>query len=115
MTTKLVNNGRRIWLKDVSKLFHDLASDSEIPHQYDGFDITSGLFGQKTHENFRFFQHDTLQPFPQEFHNTYDLVHVRFMAVAFKGLDWKVAMKNVLELLSMPNPSPRPCKFRPLN
>jgi hypothetical protein len=99
---KPVTKDCRIWLKDVSKLMDGQASDSEQPHQYDGFDITSGLFSLKTDENLRFFQHDTLQPFPQEFHSTYDLVHIRFMALAFKGPDWTLAVKNVLELLSMP-------------
>ena len=49
----------------------------------------------------RFIQHDRFQPFPQEYHNTYDVVHVRFMAVAFKRPDWIVAVQNVVQLISM--------------
>lgn len=89
-----------IWLEDVSQLLGSLPENS-VFRQYGGFDITLTLLPHKPKDNnISYTQHDTLKPFPQEYHNKYDLVHVCFMAVAFNGPDWEVAVRNLLELLS---------------
>ncbi|EAW24575.1 uncharacterized protein NFIA_041530 [Aspergillus fischeri NRRL 181] len=45
--------------------------------------------------------HDILEPFPNKFHNPYDVVHVRLMVLAVKKDDIRVAAMNVAALLKI--------------
>jgi hypothetical protein len=49
----------------------------------------------------QFSVHDLLEPFPVEYHGKYDLVHLRFLLAALKEDDVKIAVKNIVALLSM--------------
>lgn len=70
------------------------------PGQFDGFDISTAQFPPEEDNGFKWIQHNMLQPFPKEYHNLYDVVHVRFMAVAFKQTDYKTAVNNLVEIVS---------------
>lgn len=68
--------------------------------QLDGFDISSSLFQQDAiPPNINFHLQDAKQPFPAEFHATYDLVHIRYITMGLDPQDWEVVLGNGLQLL----------------
>jgi hypothetical protein len=73
----------------------------DIPlRQYDGFDISSIQFPKNQREGFTWIEHDMLQPFPEKFHRMYDIINIRFMALAFRKKDYTTATENIIKLLS---------------
>lgn len=42
---------------------------------------------------------DFKQPFPSEFHNRFDLVHIRVITPSMEEQDWPVVLQNVLQIL----------------
>ncbi|KAL0943816.1 methyltransferase domain-containing protein [Colletotrichum truncatum] len=43
--------------------------------------------------------HNVLTPFPKDLQGTFDLVHVRLLALGLKTNDWDVAVRNLADLL----------------
>ncbi|KUJ13691.1 uncharacterized protein LY89DRAFT_145582 [Mollisia scopiformis] len=101
---KLVNiadiaTGTGIWLRELSStLSHDQPNDRAAP-SYTGFDISSSFFPTDLGPDFKFVQHDILQPFPKEYHGNYDLVHLRLLVGAVLEKQLPIALRNVIELL----------------
>jgi hypothetical protein len=52
------------------------------------------------HGNGSYFVQDLLKPFPSEYHGVYDLVHVRFLALALQKEKFLPASKNLKTFLS---------------
>lgn len=65
-----------------------------------GFDISDAHFPLEHQANVEFITHDILQPFPQQLHEQFDLVHVRLLVLALKQNEIATAVKNVASLLS---------------
>lgn len=45
---------------------------------------------------------DVTQPFPEDMHGSFDLVHMTLMVWVFSESQWKAALENCYKLLSMP-------------
>lgn len=84
-----------IWLED---LHEKLSRSGSSDLRFDGFDISSEMFPK--HGKSSYFVQDLLEPFPSEYHGTYDLVHVQFLHLAPQKEKFRPAAKNLLQLLS---------------
>jgi hypothetical protein len=89
---------------------NDVAARLELVHrdngdddnrQYTGFDISASHFpSDNPGLGMRYVVHDILEPFPEEFHGSHDMVHIRLLVLALKKDDIKTAATNVAALLS---------------
>jgi SAM-dependent methyltransferase len=72
---------------------------SEAERKYTGFDISAQHFPETPLPNSTFEVQDILTPFPEAFHNQFDLVHVRLLVLALRKDQFEPAVKNVMQLL----------------
>ncbi|KAL4863473.1 hypothetical protein BDV12DRAFT_202077 [Aspergillus spectabilis] len=77
-----VATGTGIWLWDAKQLLKQKAGGSSA-RSYHGFDISAAQFPSTTPQSIQLSVQDVFQPFPAEFLNHFDLVHVRLMVTAF--------------------------------
>lgn len=89
-------NATSIWLKDVSR---ELEASSQIQRYYYGFDISPDQFPADSGQ-IQFSVHDITKPFPKEYLNRYDLVHVRLLVAAIDESDYQAVIANVQSILS---------------
>lgn len=89
----------RIWLQDVSKFL----DTPQIERYYHGFDISAEQFPENPGA-IQFSVQDLTIPFPREHRERYDLVHVRLLVAALEEADYKAAIANIYDILSMANP-----------
>lgn len=89
----------RIWLQDVSKFL----DTPQIERYYHGFDISAEQFPENPGA-IQFSVQDLTIPFPREHWERYDLVHVRLLVAALEEADYKAAIANIYNILSMANP-----------
>lgn len=64
-----------------------------------GFDISSDLFPETTHQNVTLSTMDVKKPVPEDLRGKYDLVHVRMLAAAMLPEEWAPVVRNVSMLL----------------
>ena|SRR5579871_1856351 len=78
----------------------DLAKTLPTASEFHGFDISSEQF-PKTHmpANVQFHIADAKNPFSPEFHEKFDVVHLRLLIAGISGDDWKTVTQNVCMLL----------------
>ncbi|OHF02874.1 methyltransferase domain-containing protein [Colletotrichum orchidophilum] len=95
-----VATGSGVWLTSVSEI---VPPRSELY----GFDFDQLKMPtppmpppQQQQPTLEFRKHDVLQPFPAEFRGTFDLVHVRLLALGLKKDDWDVAVGHLRALLA---------------
>jgi hypothetical protein len=88
----------RIWLWDAKQIF-DQRFGKSPSRSYHGFDISAAQF-PSTPQGIEFSVQDVFQPFPAEFLNRFDLVHVRLMVTAFPESKFQEAVENVLTIVS---------------
>ncbi|CAM1507709.1 Fc.00g045570.m01.CDS01 [Cosmosporella sp. VM-42] len=89
-----VATGTAIWLLDLAKT---LPSDTQLY----GFDISAAQFPapEARPSNVFLYEHNVTQPFPEEYHGTFDIVAVRLITAGLRGDDWNAAVSNVSMLL----------------
>lgn len=88
-----VINKHQYWLEE------QLVSGTEsITKEFDGFDISPVQFPKNGDCNVLL--QDTLQPFPSHYHGKYDLVHIRYMIIAFTKDQFLTAANNLMQILS---------------
>jgi len=97
-----VATGTGIWLLDLAK---SLSSDTD----FYGFDISTKQFPAEEGRpsNVFLYEHNITNPFPEEYHGTFDIVAVRLITAGLRGDDWDGAVKNVNDLLSMSYSTPK--------
>lgn len=78
----------------------DLAKTLPTTSDFHGFDISPAQF-PKVHvpANIQFHVANAKEPFPPEFHEKFDVVHLRLLIPAMSGDDWKTVAQNVCMLL----------------
>lgn len=90
-----VGTGTGIWLKTLSA---QVGSDARL----DGFDFDTSKFPklELLPPNVQLKYADALEPFPEELHGQYDLVHVRAFVFALRGDDeWERIVGHLTSLL----------------
>jgi hypothetical protein len=85
-------NRNRIWLEEL----HSNLGDSV---NFTGFDISAAQFPKDGKAEY--IVHDMLKPFPAKYHGLYDLIHVRYLVLAFKKDQYAEAVQNLVPLLSV--------------
>lgn len=87
-----------IWMTDVAA---ELAAVGHIsPLEMVGFDISPAQFPKIAVPGTKFVVADLNKGFPEEYHNSFDLVHVRFIVFALTVDQIKPAVENLVKLLS---------------
>ncbi|KAM5449461.1 hypothetical protein MaudCBS49596_004942 [Microsporum audouinii] len=89
-----IGTGTGIWLKDVSQLLEKTNTQC----YYHGFDISADQF-PKNPENIQLSVQDITLPFPKEYWNRFDIVHVRLLVAALQESDYKAAVSNLSAIL----------------
>ncbi|KAF8473400.1 hypothetical protein BDZ91DRAFT_714573 [Kalaharituber pfeilii] len=89
-------SGTGIWL---SQLSAELKEKGYTDVQLDAWDISHNPVPGTLAENVNLREHDLTKPFPPEWHNFYDVAHVRFMSASMPKESWPIAYKNVLDIV----------------
>ena len=89
-----VGTGTGIWLRDLAQL-RSKTDDTKFV----GFDISPQQFPAESVRGMTFIVHDTTMPYPQEYHEMFDLVHVRLLSYALKISDIQRAVECILQIL----------------
>ncbi|KAJ9298202.1 hypothetical protein DTO271G3_3807 [Paecilomyces variotii] len=88
--------GTGIWLFDVARELNN------PNNRYDGFDISDLQFPSEVPTglgSINFTVHDMTKRFPEEYYGKYDLVNVRFVVQALKGVLVPTVISHLMELL----------------
>ncbi|KAI1767994.1 S-adenosyl-L-methionine-dependent methyltransferase [Hypoxylon sp. FL1150] len=65
----------------------------------EGYDISSTLFPSLLPTNISLSERDVKQPFPEDLHEKYDLVHARMLVAAMLPGEWEPVVRNLTRLL----------------
>lgn len=106
-----VATGTGIWITTLaSHLKGKSKQHGGRKHTFVGFDVSDAQFPTNEHwekedgaergERPEFVVHDMTRPFPSEYHQAFDLVHIRLVVVAVKTKDLPKVLRNVAEILS---------------
>ena len=90
-----VATGTGIWLREAAQelsIYKDKV-------KFVGFDISPQQFPENGIDQVDLIVHDITKPFPEERHEKFDLVHVRFLSYALKAQDLDNAVKNIVQIL----------------
>jgi len=93
-----VATGTGIWLTELK----DELTTSSTPKQGNentGFDISDAQFPQNSGPDIDFVVQDMTKPFPVQYHNRYDIVHVSLIFIAIPRAQIDAAVENTLALL----------------
>lgn len=90
-----VGTGTGIWLREAAQ---ELATSKE-QIVFTGFDISAQQFPKDDTHGLNLVVHNVVEPFPPEYHEKFDLVHVRLLSYALKAQDLEISVKNVIQLL----------------
>ena len=90
-----IGTGTGIWLREAAQ---ELATPNE-QIEFIGFDISVQQFPKDSIQGVDFVMHDVVEPFPQEYHEKFDLVHVRLLSYALKEKDLDKAVENIIQIL----------------
>jgi len=92
-----IATGTGIWLRDVAT---ELAVGGyRSPLEMVGFDISPDQFPESYVPETKFVVWDMNASFPEEYHNSFDVVHIRLVTVALKVEQIKGVVENLVELL----------------
>ena len=80
-----------------------LSLNKTVPasHELHGFDISASQFPPPASlpVNVHLHTANAMQPFPPQYHGTFDLVHLRLLVCALERDDWVTVARNVLQIL----------------
>lgn len=91
-----------IWLQSLASQAPQLSPNYDQRY-YHGFDIGDAQFPSDSRSEdleLKFTTQDVLKPFPRVFRSRFDLVHVRLFSFALQEVNLKIAMENLLRILS---------------
>ena len=90
-----VGTGTGIWLREAAQ---ELVTPNE-QIEFTGFDISAQQFPKDNILGVDFVVHNVVEPFPQQCHEKFDLVHVRLLSYALKEQDLEKAVENIIQIL----------------
>lgn len=95
-----VATGTGVWLRQLADDPAFNRPPEEKPPVFIGFDISSQQFPTEDRPlNVNFHVHDFVDSFPAEWHEYFDLVNVRLVSYAIKGVDLEKVVRNIIQLL----------------
>ncbi|QSZ34861.1 hypothetical protein DSL72_007720 [Monilinia vaccinii-corymbosi] len=87
----------RVWLRDVAAELAD--GEHSSPLETVGFDISADQFPKSPAPRTKFVVWDMTTSFPEEYHSSFDVVHIRLVFPAVNAEQIKDVVKNLVELL----------------
>lgn len=93
-----VGTGTGMWLRDTASqlLSSDRATESI---EFWGFDISAQQFPREGSPGTTFRVQNVVESFPQQFHEKFDVVHVRLLSYAVKAKDLEKVVDNIVQIL----------------
>lgn len=93
-----IGTGTGVWLQDVA---HDLLASGEAfkDIEFVGFDVSAQQFPHNEKPGMEFVVQSIAEPFPQQYHEKFDLVHIPLLSYAIKTEDLVKAVENVVQIL----------------
>lgn len=85
----------------------ELAAAGNPPVEIIGFDISPAQFPKEPLPGTEFVLWDMTKEFPKEYHNSFDLVHIRFAVFIIPEEKIRSVVENVIKLISKLMPSHR--------
>jgi hypothetical protein len=82
------------------------AAGNTSPLEIIGFDISPAQFPKDPLPGTKFVVWDMTKDFPEEYHNSFDLVHIRFAVFTVTAEQVRGLVENVVKLISKYWPSP---------
>ena len=93
-----VGTGTGMWLRDTaSQLLSSERATADI--EFSGFDISAQQFPRDVSPGMNFHVHNIVESFPPQFHEKFDVVHVRLLSYAIKAKDLENVVRNVVQIL----------------
>ena len=92
-----VGTGTGIWLEEARQELGHGANGESV--QYVGFDISGDQFPDSKTSGLEFVVHDAVTPFPAQYHEKFDLVHLRFLSYAIKANQLQDCVDSVSRLI----------------
>jgi len=89
--------GTGIWLRAARQQLEH-ASSLQGPSRFHGFDILADHFPQEPGQ-MHYSVQNILEPFAEEFNDTFDLVHVRFINGSISETQMRTALSNLLSII----------------
>jgi len=90
-----VGTGTGIWLRELAQELVTPIGQIE----FTGFDISAQQFPKVNIQGVGFIVHSVVEPFPRQYHEKFDLVHVRLLSYALKAQDLDKAVGNIIQIL----------------
>lgn len=83
-----------------AQLKKQLADDGYTDVEIDAFDLVHNHSVPELVDNtINYKIHNMVKPWPEEFHNKYDYVHVRFIGGSLQKEEWEPSVKNCIDIL----------------
>ncbi|MCJ1392252.1 hypothetical protein MMC18_005119 [Xylographa bjoerkii] len=92
-----IGTGTGVWMEEVQQEFEATHAGRNV--QFTGFDVSETLFPCQNRPGQTFVVHDAVQPFPDEYHEKFDLVHLRFLSYSIEPHQLEDLVEFVSEIL----------------
>lgn len=93
-----VGTGTGMWLRDTaSQMLSSERATQSI--EFWGFDISAQQFPPEESPGTKFQVHNIVDSFPPQFHEKFDVVHVRLLSYAIKAKDLEKVVDNIVQIL----------------
>ncbi|GAD97278.1 predicted protein [Paecilomyces variotii No. 5] len=94
-----IATGTAIWLRDLQDFYASAPNSNGEKRYLHGFDISDAQYPSDL-KAVTLSIHDVTRPFDQQFHNRFDLVHVRLLVFALTPVQIKTAIANILQIVA---------------
>ncbi len=99
-----VGTGTGVWMEEVQQELNSTLRGQSV--QLVGFDVSEDQFPDQKRSDLEYRVHDAVNPFPARYHNTFDLVHVRFLSYGIKAHQLEAFVDSVSQIVrESENPS----------
>ena len=97
-----IATGTGIWLQELAESGAiSTKAENDVKASFVGFDISPQQFPAQADlpSDMKFVVHDMTEPFPQQYHERFDLVNIRLVSYAIKAVDLEKTVRNVLQII----------------
>ncbi|KAL1850612.1 hypothetical protein Plec18167_007902 [Paecilomyces lecythidis] len=94
-----IATGTAIWLRELQDFYASAPNGSNEKRYLHGFDISDAQYPSDL-KDITLSIHDVTRPFDQQFHNRFDLVHVRLLVFALTPPQIKTAIANIIQIVA---------------
>ena len=92
-----VGTATGVWLMETAAMLKSIHGSELGPCV--GFDISSSQFQKDPTGSIQYHVHDTAQPYPEEYLNFFEVVHVRLLSYALRADQLEQAVRNIMSIV----------------